>query len=159
MLRGGRAPALALLLTVSALALAGCGSGAGLSLARQACGHVDRSLAIYAQAARTPDAGRSAALQSAALGQLRQALPLAAQATSDDGTWAGLMTTISESSRVEEGNLVPALRLQCAQADSNNPNGVPGPVPTGGGGSGGAGGGGTTPHPTIPGSLTTTTTK
>ncbi len=80
-------------------------------------------------------------------GQLRVALPLAAAANSDDGSWNSLMTTISEISTVDEGHLVPALRAQCVVADSNpnvnpqSPSGGSGGGPSGGGGGGGGGGG------------------
>ena len=51
--------------------------------------------------------------------QLRAALPLAAAANSDDGSWNSLMTTISEGATVDEGHLVPALQAQCVVADTN----------------------------------------
>jgi len=51
--------------------------------------------------------------------QLRDALPLAAAANSDDGTWNALMTAISESATVDETHLIPSLRGQCAVADTN----------------------------------------
>jgi hypothetical protein len=99
-------------------------------LAQQACVHVNRSVTdwVDAQRAGTP-AATVAALQQRAEQQLRLALPLAAAANSDDGTWNSLMTTISEIETVDEGHLVPALRAQCVVADSNqnvnpqNPNG------------------------------------
>ena len=47
------------------------------------------------------------------------ALPLAAAANSDDGSWNSLMTTISEGATVDEGHLVPSLRAQCVVADAN----------------------------------------
>jgi hypothetical protein len=77
-----------------------------------------------------------AGLQKRAAQELRLALPLAAAANSDDGSWNSLMTTISESSWVDEAHLVPALVAQCVVADSNqnlNPQ-----APTSGGGNRGA---------------------
>ena len=62
---------------------------------------------------------RSAHLQTKADQQLRAALPLAAAANSDDGSWNSLMTTISEIATVDEGHLVPSLQAQCVVADSN----------------------------------------
>jgi hypothetical protein len=102
----------------------------GQALAQQACVHVNRSVTdwVDAQRAGTP-AATMAVLQQRAEQQLRLALPLAAAANSDDGTWNSLMTTISEIETVDEGHLVPALRAQCVLADSNqnvnpqNPNG------------------------------------
>jgi hypothetical protein len=58
-------------------------------------------------------------LQKKADQELREALPLAAAANSDDGSWNSLMTTISEIGTVDEGHLVPALRAQCVVANSN----------------------------------------
>jgi hypothetical protein len=64
-------------------------------------------------------AGSVGTLKQEAAEQLRDALPLAAQANSDDGSWNSLMTTISESSDVDEGHLLPALKAQCVVADAN----------------------------------------
>jgi hypothetical protein len=99
-------------------------------LAQQACVHVDRSVSdwVSSQRAGMP-AATVATLQQRAEQQLRLALPLAAAANSDDGTWNSLMTTISEIETVDEGHLVPALHAQCVLANSNqnvnpqNPNG------------------------------------
>jgi hypothetical protein len=123
---------------VAGIALGACGggSGQGQSLARQACVHVDRSVTDWARGtnAGTPRAVAASLLDQADQ-QLRDALPLAAAANSDDGTWNALMTTISEGATVDEGHLVPALRAQCAVADANpNVN----PVGPGSGGNGGA---------------------
>jgi hypothetical protein len=115
-------------------------------LAQQACIHVNRSIAdwVGSRRAGTP-AAMVAHLQQVAGQQLRLALPLAAAANSDDGTWNSLMTTISEIETVDEGHLVPALRAQCVLADSNgniNPQ-----TPSGNNGAGGSGtrGNGTSP--------------
>jgi hypothetical protein len=74
---------------------------------------VSRSLTAYA------DAGRAGPIQARverarALDELREALPLAARAGSDGGQWQALGATLSESSRVPEGDLVTALQAQCA---------------------------------------------
>jgi hypothetical protein len=119
--RSGRGT-LAALACVTAVSLAACGGGAGggLSLARQACAHVERSITDYEAASRTgvPTATATSLLNQADR-ELRDALPLAAAATSDDGSWNSLMTTISEGAVVDEGHLVPALRATCASADAN----------------------------------------
>jgi hypothetical protein len=99
------------------ITLVACG-GNGTALAKQACVHVDRSLTLLAAATRQTDAAAAAQLEEQAYVQLRQALPIAAQAAYRDGQWQSLMTTVSESNRVPETTLVPALRAQCGQADS-----------------------------------------
>jgi len=81
--RAAVAPALAGLAGL-ALLLAGC-SNSGLTLARQACTHVETSIRLYTDAAHETDQGRAAAQRKAALEQLEAALPLAAQANSADG--------------------------------------------------------------------------
>ena len=117
-----RVTVLATVATVTgAFALAGCSSAQdGADLARQACTHVQRSVADYLQANR---AGTTAAdatrLRQQADREFRDALPLAAAANSDDGSWNSLMTTISEDAVIDEGHLVPALHAQCVLADSS----------------------------------------
>jgi hypothetical protein len=141
--RAGRPDALrvvaVLALAVGAvLGLSACSSQGGQSLAQQACVHVNRSVADYQRAVKpgTPPAA-AAQLQKEADQELRTALPLAAAANSDDGSWNSLMTTISEGADVDEGHLVPALRAQCVVADSNpnvnpqNPSPSPSQSPSG----------------------------
>ena len=75
---------------------------------------------------------QAARLQRQATAELRTALPLAAAANSDDGSWNSLMTTISEVATVDESHLVPSLRAQCVVADTNqnvNPQGPSGSQP------------------------------
>jgi hypothetical protein len=138
--RGGRpAGAVASVAVLAGIGLSACGgSGAGQALAQQACVHVNRSVTDWVRAADAGTPAASAAqLRDQADQQLRAALPLAAAANSDDGTWNALMTTISEGATVDEGHLVPALRAQCAVADTNpnvNPQG-PGSGSSGGTGS------------------------
>jgi len=100
--------------------LSACSDQGGQALAQQACVHVNRSVQDYLRSVRvgTPPA-TVALLQKDADQELRTALPLAAQANSDDGSWNSLMTTISEGATVDEGHLVPSLRAQCVVADSN----------------------------------------
>jgi hypothetical protein len=92
----------------------------GQALARQACVQVHRSVHdwVRSNVAGTP-AATVAALQKKAAQELRSALPLAALANSDDGSWNSLMTTISEGATVDETHLVPALDAQCVLADAN----------------------------------------
>jgi hypothetical protein len=112
--------AVALALAGSVVGLSACGGGGGQALAQQACVHVQRSVRDYlaSTVAGTPPA-TVARLQAQADEELRVALPLAAQANSDDGSWNSLMTTISEGATVDEGHLLPSLRAQCVVADSN----------------------------------------
>ncbi len=124
-LRGGRV--LAVLIVTGGIVLAACGSGGdGQSLAQQACLHVHRSVADYERSIEAGTAaGTVAELQKEATQQLRDALPLAAQANSADGSWNSLMTTISEGANVDEGHLLPSLKAQCVVANTNpnvNPN-------------------------------------
>ncbi len=116
---GGRVIGIALAVAL-ALGLSACGNGGGQDLARQACVHVHRSLDAYLRSLRSGTSPATAArLQVVADQELRAALPLAAQANSDDGSWNALMTTISESATIDEGHLVAGLRAQCVVADAN----------------------------------------
>jgi hypothetical protein len=104
----------------AALGLSACSTQNGQDLAVQACVHVRLSISDY-QGAERPgtSAAVAAELQKRADQQLREALPLAAAANSDDGSWNALMTTISEGAVVDEGHLVPSLRAQCVVANAN----------------------------------------
>ncbi len=115
-----RVLAVAATLAGAALGLSACASQGGQELAQQACVHVHRSVTDYLRSTRAGTAPAIVAqLQKEADQELRAALPLAAAANSDDGSWNSLMTTISESATVDEGHLVPSLRAQCVVADSN----------------------------------------
>ncbi len=126
-----RSALLAAFVAAGALTVTACASSTadGQSLARQACVHVERSLAAYERAGHTSTLPTEAArLRRVADRELRAALPLAAAANSDDGSWNSLMTTISEGATIDEAHLVPSLRAQCSLADANenvnpaNPN-------------------------------------
>jgi hypothetical protein len=115
-----RAAGVLALVAGSALVLSACSTQNGQDLAQQACVHVHRSLADYAHAVSPGTSAAAAAqLQREADQELRTALPLAAAANSDDGSWNALMTTISEGATVDEGHLVPSLRAQCVVANAN----------------------------------------
>jgi hypothetical protein len=116
------------LLVGTMLSLSACGGSGGQALAQKACGYVKVSLHDMAES-RLP--GESAAeaqkYQNRADLELRDALPLAADANSADGSWNSLMTTISEGATVDESHLVPALKAQCEVANTNinvNPQNV-----------------------------------
>jgi hypothetical protein len=101
--------------------LAACDSqGSGQALAQQACVHVLRSVRdwVHSTEPGTPPATVTE-LQKKAAQELRVALPLAAAANSDDGSWNALMTVISQGATIDETHLVPSLRAQCAVADTN----------------------------------------
>jgi hypothetical protein len=104
------------------LGLAACSSaGDAQALAAQACVHVHHSVTDWLDSLHAgTSATTSADLQRQAEQQLRVALPLAAAANSDDGSWNSLMTTISEIGSVDEGHLLPALTAQCVLANSNS---------------------------------------
>lgn len=114
------------------LGLSSCGQQNGQALAQQACSHVKLSVRYYERSIeRSTTASTAKRLQSKAEAELRVALPLAADATSVDGSLNALMTTISESATVDEAHLIPALKGQCAVVDTNinvNPD-VPGNLP------------------------------
>jgi hypothetical protein len=99
--------------------LAGCANDQALTLARKACSHVERSLAIYRNVEQTPGSARAASEQARAVAQLRSALPIAAIAAGEAPQWQALMTTLSESTRVPESALVDALEAQCAATSTN----------------------------------------
>jgi outer membrane lipopolysaccharide assembly protein LptE/RlpB len=118
----------AALLTGTMLTLSACGGSGGQALAQKACVHVRLSLGDLSASERP---GQSVAqvrgFKSKANVELRAALPLAADANSADGTWNSLMTTISEGATVDESHLAPALKAQCAVANTNinvNPQNV-----------------------------------
>jgi hypothetical protein len=118
--RGARILAGLAVVAGAALGLSACSSQSGQDLAQQACVHVHRSLTDYLRATSAGTSPAAAAqLQREADQELRAALPLAAAANSDDGSWNSLMTTISEGATVDEGHLVPSLRAQCVVANAN----------------------------------------
>jgi hypothetical protein len=111
----------------AALCLSSCGQS-GQSLALQACTHVDRSVRDYELSTKANvTASEAARLRTQADAELRAALPLAADATSADGSLNALMTTIAEGATVDEAHLVPALKGQCKEISTNvNVNPDPG---------------------------------
>ncbi|MGA7834436.1 MAG: hypothetical protein WCA31_04455 [Acidimicrobiales bacterium] len=65
---------------------------------------------------------RRASLEANALSELLKATPSAAAATSIDGSWNPLMTTINEAERVPIPHLVDSLTRLCKVADSPSPD-------------------------------------
>jgi hypothetical protein len=106
---------------ILALILCSCGNGA-LSQARQACSLVHKSIQAYEAGTQASDrAVRARDLRQATI-DLQNAEPIAASATSADGQWNALMTTLNELGQVSEGHLVSALRAQCSVVNSNPSN-------------------------------------
>ena len=110
--------AVAVLAALGAGGLAACSNSDALTLVRQACGHVQRSIALYraSQTATTPADQQAKA--NAAFSELRLALPLAATAAGESAQWQAFMITLTQSSRVPESVIVPALEQQCADVRS-----------------------------------------
>jgi hypothetical protein len=105
-----------------AVGLSSCSSSAALGNARTACRHIDTSLKTYRESTLPGLSGQeTAALEAKAQAQLLAALAYAASATSDDGSYNALMTTIQEADRVPEGLLVRSLSRQCKIVQSNSP--------------------------------------
>jgi hypothetical protein len=116
----GAALAVGAVLSLAAL-VSGCSQQDALGLARQACAHVAKSMRLYDEGITShTDAVARNDLQQAN-NQLQDAEPLAAAATSDNGQWNALMTTLQEIGRVDEGHLLVALKAQCAVANTPGP--------------------------------------
>ena len=111
-----------LAITLAGVALSSCGVGAAVNQARVACVRVDHALKLQAQS-QLPglSAARRSTLQADAMSELLKATPAAAAATSIDGSWNPLMTTINEAERVPLANLVPSLTRLCQVANSSTP--------------------------------------
>jgi hypothetical protein len=102
--------------------LSSCGTSGAVIDARASCVLVKRALAIQTQSeAPNLTAAQRATLEGRAMSELLKATPKAADATSIDGSWNALMTTINESERVPLKNLVPSLTRLCKVADSSSP--------------------------------------
>lgn len=107
---------------VATLALLFCSCGASaLSQAKQACSLVHESIQAYEAGTRAPlgsAEGRRDLTKATA--ELQAAEPIAASATSSDGQWNALMTTLNEVGQVSEGHLISALRAQCTAVEVNS---------------------------------------
>jgi hypothetical protein len=105
-----------------ALTLCSCSGTTGLDLARQACSLVHSSIAAFDAGIRSTDKAVKARDLREATVDLQKAEPIAASATSADGQWNALMTTLNEMGQVDEVHLIAALRAQCTVVDSNPQN-------------------------------------
>ena len=109
-------------LSVASVALSSCGTGGAVADARLSCQSVHQALALQAHS-EIPGitASRRSALQADAMSALLKATPAASAATSIDGSWNPLMTTINEAERVPLQDLVASLTRLCQVADSSTP--------------------------------------
>lgn len=114
----------ALLATISlgssGLLFSACGGTSADAYAHQACLDVHRSILLFDKSQSTADAHQRAKLGAEALSTLRQALQPAAAAGGGGGEWEALEMTLSESNRVAESTLIPALSAQCATSLQSN---------------------------------------
>jgi hypothetical protein len=102
--------------------LASCGSGGATSDVRHSCVYVKRALAVEAHSQQPGlTSVRRNELESDAISELLKATPSAAAATSIDGSWGPLMTTINEAERVPIPDLAASLTRLCRIADSQTP--------------------------------------
>ena len=109
-------------LVITSVALSSCGTSGAVTDARAACVLVQRAITLQNQSdAPGLSATRRATLKGQAMSELLKATPKAADATSLDGSWNALMTTINESERVPLTNLVPSLTRLCRVANSSSP--------------------------------------
>jgi hypothetical protein len=109
-------------LIVASVVLSSCGTSGAVTDARASCVLVKRAIVIQTQSeAPTLSVHRRAVLEGRAMSELLKATPSAADATSLDGSWNALMTTINESERVPLKDLVPSLTRLCKVADSSSP--------------------------------------
>lgn len=109
-------------LTLASGILASCGSSSAVADVRHSCVDVNRALAIEKQSEQPGlSATQRTHLQARALSRLLKATPSAAAATSLDGSWNPLMTTINEAERVPLVHLENSLTRLCKIADSSTP--------------------------------------
>ena len=119
---GLRRVALVGALITAGITLSSCGTGAGVSDARVACRYVAKALTLQHESTQPGvSPARRAALQKQALTEILLAQPSAAQATSADGSWNPLQTTIEEANRVPLQFEAPALTRLCQVANSSTP--------------------------------------
>ncbi|MHB1210237.1 MAG: hypothetical protein ACYC1I_11115 [Acidimicrobiales bacterium] len=113
---------IAVALLAAGLTLSSCGTGGAVAQARISCGFVERALHLQSQS----DVPGITALQreklrADAMSELLKGTQSAANATSLDGSWNPLQTTINEAERVPLHDLIPALTRLCKVANSSTP--------------------------------------
>jgi hypothetical protein len=111
-----------LALVTASVVLSSCGTGAAVTDARASCVFVKRALNLQSQS-EVPGltSSKQARLEGKAMSELLKGTQKAADATSLDGSWNALQTTINESERVPIKDLVPSLTRLCKVADSTSP--------------------------------------
>ena len=111
-----------LALASSGVLLSACGSGGAVGQVRESCHFVKQAIVLQKESeVKGVSTARASQLQAQAIGELLKAEPYAARATSADGSWNPLMTTIGEAKRVSIDELIPSLQQICQVADSNSP--------------------------------------
>ena len=109
-------------LVLASVVLSACGTSGAVTDARASCVLVKRAIALQTQSeAPSLTSSQRTTLEGRAMSELLKATPAAANATSLDGSWNALMTTINESERVPLKDLVPSLTRLCKVADSSSP--------------------------------------
>ncbi len=117
-----RRASVAVTLLAAGLTLSSCGSGGAVAQARLSCGFVGRALHLQAQSeASGLTTAQREKLRADAMSELLKGTQAAANATSLDGSWNPLQTTINEAERVPLQDLVPALTRLCKVANSSTP--------------------------------------
>ncbi|MEI7746962.1 MAG: hypothetical protein WCJ28_05440 [Actinomycetota bacterium] len=107
-------------LMASAISLSACAGNASAQ-ARRACHEVDRAISAYQSAQQQSAPLLKQQKLSEASHSLTIALGYAADATSSDGSWNALMTTISQSVNVGIEKVIPSLTANCKIAESDSP--------------------------------------
>jgi hypothetical protein len=109
-------------LALMGVVLSACGTSGAVTDARASCVLVKRAIELQTRSEATSlSAPQRSRLEGRAMSELLKATPAAADATSLDGSWNALMTTINESERVPLKDLVPSLTRLCKVADSSSP--------------------------------------
>ena len=109
-------------LALTSVVLSACGTSGAVTDARASCVLVKRAIELQTRSEATSlSAPQRSRLEGRAMSELLKATPAAADATSLDGSWNALMTTINESERVPLKDLVPSLTRLCKVADSSSP--------------------------------------
>ena len=107
---------------IAGVLLSSCGVGGAVTAARESCRYVAKALLIQKQSTSPGlSAEQKTTLQANALAELLKGTQSAANATSMDGSWNALQTTINEAERVPLSDVVASLTRICLVADSTSP--------------------------------------
>ena len=109
-------------LLIAGVLLSSCGVGGAVTDARESCRYVHKALQIQKESTEPGlSAHKRLTLQANALAELLRGTQAAADATSMDGSWNALQTTINEAERVPLSDVVAPLTRLCQVADSTTP--------------------------------------